>query len=139
MKEEEKQKSFLGRGWSFPPSFSDKNKGVVMVEDEEDIGQSLEILLSTRLGERIMVPKYGCDLSTMISEAMTTSFTTYIKDLIRTAILHHEPRIQVEKIRLNTVNEHEGLIMINIQYLVRITNTRSNLVYPFYINEATDL
>ena len=139
MKEEEKQKSFLGRGWSFPSSFSDKTKGVEMVEDEEDIGQSLKILLSTRLGERIMVPKYGCDLNTMIFEAMTTSFTTYIKDLIRTAILYHEPRIQVEKIELQAENEHEGLIMINIQYLVRITNTRSNLVYPYYINEATDL
>lgn len=137
--EEEIQKSFLGSGWSFPPTFSDKTMGVEMVEDAEDIGQSLEILLSTRLGERIMVPKYGCNLDAMIFESMTTSFTTYIKDLIRTAILYHEPRIQVEKIDLSTENENEGLIMINIQYLVRITNTRSNLVYPFYIDEATDL
>jgi len=136
---EEKHKSFLGSGWSFPPTFSDKTKGVEMVSDEEDIGQSLQILLSTQLGERIMMPKYGCDLSTMTFETMTTSFRTYVKDLIRTAILYHEPRIQVEEILLQSENSSEGLIIITIQYLVRITNTRSNLVYPFYINEATDL
>jgi len=139
MKDDKKQQSFLGTGWSFPPAFSDKIGGVQMVEDETDIAQSLEILLSTRLGERVMVPGYGCNLNSMTFESLTTSFATYLKDMIRTAILYHEPRIQVEKIDLKTNEQFEGKVIIHIDYFIRLTNTRSNLVYPFYIEEATDL
>lgn len=131
--------SFLGRGWSFPPTFSLAIKTVEMVEDEEDIRQSLQILLTTGLGERIMVPDYGCDLTTLNFDSITTSFTSYLKDLVKTAILYHEPRIKVEKIELSTDQAREGTVLISIDYIIRTTNTRTNYVYPYYINEATNL
>ena len=136
---ERKRRSFIGTGWSFPPSFGVEYQGVEMVSDEQDIAQSLEILLSTRMGERIMFPGYGCNLHHMTFESMTTSFTTYIKDLIRTAVLYHEPRIQLETVNLQTDHQYEGKITIYLEYLIRNTNTRSNLVYPFYLEEATDI
>ena len=129
------QQSFLGKGWSFPPTFSKSAKGVEMLEDNDDIQSSLEILLSTRLGERIIHPKYGCALDELQFEPLTTTMKTYIKDLIETAILYYEPRIDVSKIELEE-SDNEGLLEIKIDYKVRTTNSRYNFVYPFYKNEG---
>lgn len=130
-----KTDAFLGRGWSFPPAFSKEELGVKMLEAEDDIESSLEILLSTRLGERIMQPKYGCDLNELSFESLTTTMKTYIKDLVTTAILYFEPRIEADNITLEAKNQ-EGLVLIDVAYRVRATNSRKNLVYPFYLEEA---
>jgi phage baseplate assembly protein W len=132
-------KSFLGTGWGFPPAFSNKTSDVGMLSDVDDIQSSLEILLTTRPGERVMRPDYGCNLDELIFEPLTTTFKTYIKDLISTAILYYEPRIEVNSIDLDDTGELEGRILIVIDYTVSATNTRFNFVYPFYKNEATDL
>lgn len=108
-----------------------------MTADEEDIRKSLEILLSTRPGERVMRPNFGCDLSSLSFEPITSSLKSFIKDLIKTSILYHEPRITVEDVILNADQAQEGKIVITIEYIVRTTNTRTNFVYPFYTQEAT--
>ena len=128
--------SFLGKGWSFPPEFSNTTASVVMLEAEDDIQSSLKILLSTRLGERIMQPKFGCALDELSFEPLTTTMKTYIKDLIETAILYFEPRIDVDLITL-TEDVNLGMVTISIDYRVRTTNSRQNLVYPFYKNEGS--
>lgn len=131
-----KENSFLGRGWDFPPTFNKETKQVVMIEEEEDIRSSLEILLSTRPGERIMQPKYGCALDELSFEPLNTTMKTYIKDLIETAILYFEPRIEPLKITLED-DTFNGIVRIHIEYKVRSTNSRYNFVYPFYKNEGT--
>lgn len=130
------EKTFLGTGWSFPPNFDRKLKSVELVSDKTDIDQSLEILLSTRLGERVMLPKYGCDLSDLVFESMNTTFETYITDLVRSAILYHEPRIDMESLEFEN-DQNEGKLLIIITYKIRITNSRSNFVFPFYKNEKS--
>jgi len=129
-------KSFLGTGWAFPPTFSKTTSAVNMLSDEADIQSSLEILLSTRQGERVLRYDYGCNLDELIFEPLTTTFKTYIKDLISTAILYYEPRIQVNKIELDDTGELEGKILISVDYTVRSTNSRYNFVYPYYIKEG---
>jgi len=132
-------KSFLGTGWSFPPQFDNEGGSVDMLSDGEDIRSSLEILLSTRPGERVMLPNYGCNLDELLFEPLTTTMKTYMKDLIQTAILYHEPRIAVDKIELMDTGEMEGRILINIEYTIRSTNSRFNYVFPFYIQEGTEV
>lgn len=129
--------SFLGRGWSFPPTFNKQARGVVMTSNEEDIEKSLEILLATRIGERYLQPTYGCNLSDMAFEGLMAS-KAYIKDLINNAILFHEPRIELRDIEMQASLE-EGLIRISVEYSIVGTNTRHNYVYPFYLNEGTNL
>ncbi|MFD1163829.1 MULTISPECIES: GPW/gp25 family protein [Hwangdonia] len=131
-------KSFLGTGWSFPPEFDKAKKTVVMTSDEIDIKKSLEILLATRLGERIMQPTYGCNLEELMFKPLNTTLKTFVVDLIKTAILYHEPRIDVEKIDIDPTNELQGELLIVIDYRVRATNSRANLVYPFYKAEGTE-
>ena len=124
--------SFLGRGWGFPPAFSVSTGGVGMTSDEEDIEKSLEILLSTAPGERILRPDYGCNLEALVFEPLSTTLKTYVQGVIEQAILHFEPRISLEAVDILPVPEGEGRIDIRIDYTVRTTNSRYNFVYPFY-------
>lgn len=133
------QDDFLGKGWSFPPTFNSSVKGVEMTEKVDDINRSLQILLTTRQGERVMQPKYGCNMDEMVFEPLSTTVKTIMKDKIKTAILYFEPRIDVIAIAMDTTNEPEGEIIIEIEYMVRATNSRFNFVFPYYINEGTEL
>jgi uncharacterized protein len=130
---------FLGRGWSFPPSFDTGNARVEMLTQEADIVSSLEILLSTRQGERVMLPQYGCNLDELLFENLDTRMKTLMADKIESAILYHEPRIHLEKVRLDDSRELEGVVQIEIIYRVKTTNSRFNFVYPYYKLEGTDI
>lgn len=131
--------SFLGTGWSFPPTFDKSAAALLLTSDEEDIQRSLQILLSTRKGERVMVPDYGCNLEEMLFEPMTTTFKSYIRDMIRTAILFYEARIELHAVKIDDSREAEGVILIIVDYTVRTTNSRFNFVYPYYKQEGTEI
>lgn len=133
------ERSFLGTGWSFPPQFSKESVEVKMLSDVADIESSLQVLLTTRPGERVMQPHYGCNLDELVFEPLTSTFKSYIKDLVKTAIINYEPRIKVEGVELDDTRELEGVILIEIAYEVRTTNTRYNFVYPFYKVEGTEI
>lgn len=131
--------SFLGTGWSFPPEFNNELHTVVMTSDEEDIQASLNILLGTAAGERFMNPKYGLDLHSMLFEPMGTTARTLLKDRIRMSILVYEPRINLLSLDLDSSAELEGKIILILTYEVRATNSRFNLVYPFYSTDSNEL
>jgi Bacteriophage baseplate protein W len=128
------EKSFLGVGWSFPPAFDNVGGEVEMLKGEDDIQSSLQVLLATRLGERVVQPLFGCNLDAMMFELLDTTLKTEMRDLIQKAILYFEPRINVDQIDLESSNTN-GLILITVNYTVRSTNTRGNLVFPFYLSE----
>lgn len=132
-------KAYLGTGWSFPPTFDHDSKTVTMVSAEKDIEQSLEILLSTSFGERVMQPDYGCNLKDYQFESMDNAFIGFIKDLVERAILFFEPRIRLERIDITEADSFdliEGFLKIIIHYEIEGTNTRYNYVYDFYLREA---
>ncbi len=133
------QQAFIGRGWSFPPSFKHSISGVEMLEGEADIASSLEILLSTRPGERIMLPEYGCNLEELVFENLDTRIKTLMADKVESAILYHEPRIRLEHVRMDDSQEHEGVVLIEIRYQIKSTNSRFNFVFPYYKQEGTDI
>jgi uncharacterized protein len=124
--------SILGRGWSFPPEFTPVEEGVRMVDDEADILASLRILFGTVAGERFLRPKYGLDMHELLFEPMSTTMRTYLEDRVRTAILVYEPRVQPLKLEIDTSGQNEGRVTLILEYAVRATNSRFNLVYPFY-------
>lgn len=135
----EQNKSFLGRGWSFPPKFSRSLRSVEMLEYEADIASSLEVLLGTMRGERVMLPQYGCNLDELVFENLDTRMKTLMADKIESAILYHEPRIELEKVELDDSRELEGVVLIEVIYRVKTTNSRFNFVYPYYKLEGTDI
>ncbi len=134
-----KENSFLGNGWAFPPEFNKVSGMNTMVSDEEDIQESLLILLSTSPGERVMNPSYGCEMKSLIFDSISESQLTILKDMVRKAILFFETRIKLNSIDVNIDNMDEGLLHIMINYTVRATNNRSNMVYPYYFIEGTNV
>lgn len=127
---------FLGLGWAFPPRFGAGGAGVAMVTGNEDIEQSLAILLATRRGERVMQDDFGCELGDFLFGEISQGLIGQVRDLISDAILHHESRIMLRGVEVSEHRAAEGILMIAIDYTVRATNSRYNLVYPFYLREA---
>ena len=131
--------TYLGKGWDFPPTFLDNKGEVKMISDVEDIEKSLQIIITTRKGERIMRPEFGCDLTDKIFENLNATQVNMMKNRVEEAILLFEPRIDVLKIALDTQNILEGTFLIKIAYIIRATNTRRNIVFPYYLTEATEI
>lgn len=130
--------AFLGRGWNFPPSFSKNEGGVKIVSHEEDIRQSLYILFSTTPGERVHRSDYGCPLRKYAFEVMNIGMETRLRDEIEKAVTLFEPRIQLEQVSFETDQEN-SILQIKLEYTICKTNRRSNMVYPFYLKEGTDI
>lgn len=120
----------IGSGWSFPPSFNKTAGDVLMTSGEEDIHNSLYILLNTAFGERVMLSEYGCDLRRFLFEPANAHMQAYVKKIVEEAILYFEPRIRPEKVTLDVT---DGLMEIKIDYTIKTTNSRSNYVFPFYL------
>ncbi|MFD0999628.1 GPW/gp25 family protein [Ohtaekwangia kribbensis] len=131
-------KSFLGIGWSYPPTFRREWYGVEMLHEEEDVRSSIHIILSTITGERIMQPTFGCNLQPKLFEVMNVPNIALIEKLVHDALVFHEPRIIVEEVT-SEAKQQEGTLLITVQYTIITTNTRYNYVFPFYMNEATNI
>lgn len=129
--------AFLGRGWSFPPRFFGAGAEVSMASGVADIHESLELLLTTYTSERTMRPEYGCALDRLLFEELDQSLVNQITATISDSVLYHEPRIILDKVRVDQSATVDGLLEIQLSYTVRTTNSRYNMVFPFYINEAT--
>lgn len=135
----ETNKAYLGTGWSFPPTFDKELRTVALVSGETDIDQSLGILLSTSLGERVMQPKYGCNLKDYQFESIDNALIGFLKDLVERAILFYEPRIELDRVDITEADAFElfeGVLRITVHYKIAGSNTRYNYVYDFYLREA---
>ena len=132
-------KSFLGTGWSFPPTFDKRVQALMMVSDEQDITQSLYIILSTTPGERVMSPEFGCNLNQITFKTLNERTRQEITSLIEEAVLNYEPRITLEDVVVDMKDPLEGLVEVTLHYRIRTINIRTNIVYPFYLIEGTNI
>jgi phage baseplate assembly protein W len=130
--------TFLGTGWSFPPTFRRETATVDMLTNEADVQSSIQIIISTINGERVMLPNFGCNLQPHVFDVMNVPIIAMIQKIVNDALVYNEPRIIVESV-IATPDEVNGVLNINVQYSIITTNTRYNYVYPFYINEATNI
>ncbi|MCK8521017.1 GPW/gp25 family protein [Aquimarina sp. D1M17] len=128
---------FLGNGWSFPPAFGVGGAEVELTSGEEDIKQSLQILLSTSLKERMMHPDFGCDLTQFLFSELDQQLANELSSVVSRALLIYESRIELDDVSVTDIDPENGVLHISIEYVVRATNNRFNLIYPFYINEAS--
>ncbi|HAS46056.1 MAG TPA: hypothetical protein DCS93_36575 [Microscillaceae bacterium] len=135
----EEEIPFLGTGWGFPPQFSAGGRNLGMAKNAPNVHKSILILLQTDLGERVMQEDFGGSLSRFQFEEINNNLLSEIKDLVSDAIINHETRVALDKVEVVQDNQVEGRLLVELQYTVRATNTRYNMVYPFYINEATNI
>jgi phage baseplate assembly protein W len=129
--------SFLGTGWSFPPEFGPGGAELALVSDVEDIHQALAILFATRQGERPMQESFGCNLDELLFAEIDHGLVNKITSMIHDAILQHETRIELLDLDVSPDPTNAGLLRVSLDYTVLETNSRYNMVFPFYLNEAT--
>jgi uncharacterized protein len=128
----------IGSGLAFPLQV-DRRGGIALARDETDIEQAIELILATAPGERPMRPEFGCGVHDFVFDSIDASTVAKMEDAIRDALDHWEPRVIVESVEFNLDGVGEGVLMIDIGYHVRATNTLRNLVYPFYVIPAEEL
>jgi len=130
---------FLGTGWGFPPRFDRAGGGAAMVADEQDIEESLRILFGTQRGERLFQPKYGLDMNDLLFEAMSTTMRTLLEERVKIGVLIYEPRIEPLAVKVHSQEPTSGELHIELDYRVRATNSRYNLVFPFYRSDSNEV
>jgi uncharacterized protein len=132
-------KSFLGIGWKFPPTFDKETGSTILVSEAEDIRESLEIILSTRKGERVMLYEFGCDLHKLTFEAVSGNMIGQLKTMITDAIIEFEPRITLNEVLIDTAKIVDGYLIVTLEYVINNSNTPSNMVFPYYLMEGTNV
>jgi uncharacterized protein len=128
-------KAFLGKGWRFPIT-TDAALKIETSSYEENIQESIKIILGTRMGERVMRPDFGCGIHDLVFEGISSVSLGHIELSVSESLRKYEPRIELLSVDISTEQIDNGLLMISISYRVIATNNRFNLVYPFYIREG---
>lgn len=126
---------FQGVGWSYPFEW-DSEVGAVSSSDAQDIQQAIWIILSTAPGERMMRPDFGCAIHDYVFAPVNTQTIGLLRFAVEEALTRWEPRIELEQVAVEIDRPSAGTdnaIVINIDYRVRTTDSRYNLVYPFYL------
>lgn len=130
------RKDFLGRGWSMPVELDPRTGKVASVAYEEDIRQSIFIILETAPGERVMRPNFGCGIHELVFTALDSTAIQRIRSVVEEALRRGEARIDLLAVNVNEEVTSEGQLLVEIEYRVRKTNQTGNLVFPFYFREG---
>jgi len=123
---------FLGVGWAFPIK-PDPSGSLAYIDGDANVEQSLRILLQTSLGERVMRPDFGCEAPRLVFAPGSQQFLSLLETTVRDAIVNWEPRIDVQDVLAEADPTDPAHVTVSLDYTVRQTNTRKNLVYPFYL------
>ncbi|MFZ5352359.1 MAG: GPW/gp25 family protein [Bacillota bacterium] len=129
-------KSFLGRGWKFPVEVDQTTGKIKESEYEDDIKESIKIILGTSKGERIMRSDFGCDIHDFIFGETDATTLKMMESKVKEALKLWEPRVDEIEIHAAFDKEDAGRILINISYHITNTNNTFNLVYPFNVSEG---
>jgi phage baseplate assembly protein W len=127
-------REFLGTGWKFPVR-TEAGGAIAVVSAEDDIREAIRIILGTARGERVMRPDFGCGIHQRVFSVINTTTLGIVENEVKEALILWEPRIEVVKVTASSREAAHGRLLVDIEYLVRSTNTRFNLVYPFYLKE----
>ena len=130
---------FLGRGWRFP-ILPDARGMLGFVEGEENVAQSLRVLLLTALGERVMRPDFGTQAPRLVFAPGSQQYLRLLETTVRDAVRDWEPRVELDDVSAemdpSDAPNSEVRAIVSVGYRVRQTNTQGNLVFPFYVGQV---
>lgn len=124
----------IGRGWAFPPQFKVDTNETFMAEGVDDINQSLYILFTTEIGERVMQPNYGSAMKSMIFESINEHLKSYMRLVLTRSIALYEARIKPISIDFFEDETLDGRYVMHLDYFVLATKQKNSFVFPFYLN-----
>jgi phage baseplate assembly protein W len=123
---------FIGRGFMFPLRV-DQSGSIAMTSGADDLSSSMRMVLATAPGERLMRPRFGCAIWDLLFEPINANTMGLMAVAVRDALGQWEPRINVLDVVIVPDATNDGRVHIEIDYEVKATNDRRNLVYPFYV------
>jgi len=129
-------KAFLGQGWKFPVSVDPASGRIAMSVHEQDIRESIRIILATAPGERVMRPDFGCGIHDLVFAPMNRATLGLFESRVRESITKFEARIEILDLEILTREADKGRLEISMDCRIRDTNTQFNLVFPFYLTEG---
>jgi uncharacterized protein len=125
----------IGNGWRFPIE-PDASGGLGYVGGEQNVEQSLRILLQTDRGQRVMRADFGCTASRLVFAPGSEHFLHELERTVREAVRDWEPRVELDEVRAELSARDETIALVTIEYRIRASNTRENLVFPFYLRDS---
>ncbi len=131
-------KKYLGNGLSFPLRTNPRGE-IALVSGNEDIEQAIRIILSTRQGERVMRPTFGCRAHELLFEPFSASTISLLQEYIIEALRMWEPRIEVTNVNVVTEGQGTGALMAEIEYYIKATHDTRSIVFPFYISDEQEI
>lgn len=129
------RRDYLGTGLRFPLAV-DRNGRLATSSGDQHVEEAIALILGTRLGERVMLPRFGCGVHDQLFESNNPTSMGIIKFEVREALALQEQRIDVLDVRVETSSASPSLVLVAIDYRIRSNNAIGNLVYPFYIREG---
>jgi phage baseplate assembly protein W len=129
--------AFLGRGWKFPIQVDETTGRIMMSEFEEDIAESIRIIIGTTKGERVMRPSFGSGIHKFLFGLTDSTTISMLKSEVKESIIEWEARVGDIEVDAELDRNQSGKLLVTITYRVRSTNNMHNLVFPFYINEGS--
>ena len=124
---------FLGTGWACPVTPQGTDKDIAVSQYEQDVREAILIILQTAPGEWVMRPDFGCGIHDLLFAVNNADTAASAAAEVREALIYWEPRIDILYVNVTPGDDHESAILIELEYRVRATNNRFNLVYPFYL------
>ncbi len=127
--------TYLGTGWTFPVQLAPDHE-IAVSEDEQDIRESIRIILGTASGERLMRPDFGCGIHQYVFEPNDTHTAERIRFQVQQALTRWEPRIDLQEVKVIADAKDQTVLYIEISYRIRSSDSRFNLVFPFYLERG---
>jgi phage baseplate assembly protein W len=128
-------RAFLGTGWQFPVRVNPQG-GLSFSSGEQNIAESIWLILATAQNERQMRSTFGCGMHDLVFAPNNPSTFGNVAHLVRKALTNYEARIDVLDVRVETSPDDPNKVLIRVDYRIRATNSFHNLVYPFFVTEG---
>jgi phage baseplate assembly protein W len=132
MMDQTRDREFLGQGLAFPLRVNARG-GLSLVSGVRDIEQSIRIILSTRPGERVMRPEFGCRAHELLFEPHDVSTESLVQQYVAEALTMWEPRIELQGVDVYTDEDLDGALFVEVFYIVKATHDERSIVYPFFL------
>ncbi len=129
-------KSFMGRGFQYPFSVDPATNRIAMSSAEDNIRESIRLILRTNIGERVMLPEFGTSAGDFLFSDSSAERVSALESNVREALERWEPRISDVEVSAVNSGGSRNIVELNIRCAVRMTNNRFNMVYPFYMMEG---
>ena len=121
----------VGTGWAWPLGVN-AGGGIRLLSGPDDIDSAIRLILSTRPGDRLMRPKFGCRIWELVFAPIDANTIGQARQHVQEALFVWEPRITLRSVRVDAYPD-QGLLAVSIDYNLRSTLDRRTLVYPFYV------